>query len=69
MGSERGDADPVYVTVRGDAYHDTRDCPALLAGQQGAESQAMHLNPIEEATLAEAERWGKTRCGVCRPAR
>ncbi|MEU3899752.1 hypothetical protein [Streptomyces sp. NPDC045251] len=60
----------VYITARGDRYHDRPDCGQVTGPQNTARTMGWTVHPVEEVTLAEATERGKsTPCPTCRPVR
>lgn len=56
----------VYVTARGDSYHQTAACRQIVAGQEAARRNGNEVHPPRRMTLEEAQDWKPvTKCPSC----
>ncbi len=58
----------VYVSSGGTVFHQRRDCPALVRGQDIVAERGGQLGDVKRVPLRSAERDGRRACRTCRGA-
>jgi hypothetical protein len=56
----------VFVTARGDSYHQVPECRQIVAGQEAARRNGNEVHPPRKMSLDEAQAWKPvTKCPSC----